>query len=232
MSSDEVVAATGQGVMDIIKKVLQPSPAQLAVAAAGVGVFTFHSTTQERYDKISNLHSVPAVSMALLSFGDVIPEWAPMIYSFSYMAVDGVIMAVRLLTDTALEGQGWKYVLHHFAMLPMYLTPFSAAHCVHYKVKTASRLLMIETSNPFLHKWERTREHSDFLVLYPLFCALRTGWLGWLVYDTSKYGGSGPWIGGALWITCQATWSIPNFKYLDADTHNAKIEEWRAEGRS
>ena len=48
----------------------------------------------------------------------------------------------------------------------------------------------------------------------------------YLVCDTrqyGQYGGCGPWLGAALWcaLSLQASFTIPNFKYLDANTHDA-----------
>jgi hypothetical protein len=205
----------------------RPTGLQIGVGLGSAAIFGYFVAARERYKYISNMHAVPACALASLSLIEVIPEWVPTLYSTSYMVIDGVAMAYRLSIGDAYDGMGWMFVAHHFGCLPMYAHPLTGP-AVYLEVRMTSWVTLIEAPVPFVNRWKATKKHSDFIRLYPIFAGFRSGLLGYLLYWTWKETDCKtpiPWLAAVLWGTNMTEFTIPMFKCLDFETHEAYWRE-------
>lgn len=208
--------------MGFLATILNATPPQLAVGGSGVALFSYLCTTKERYQWISEAHAIPAVAMASLSLMEVLPEWAPGLYTTTYMIIDGMVMVYRLLKGDPWPNQDWMFVAHHFGCLPMFFHPITGPK-IFYDVRMTSKVMMVEWSTPLLARWERYRRYSDFVMLFGVFVACRSVWLGFLIKESfqNKYDDFLTCFAVALWMACMFTWVIPKSKLLNYDAHEA-----------
>lgn len=132
----------------------------------------------EAFSKHTSLHvfhSIVIVSFSALSIyyndDNIFPERLGNVFSLCYFLVDFVDCVAR---------RDVPFLIHaSLSLLSIGGCYFSPIHQVY---RSASKVLLIETSSPLLHLWQKTKTKQDFMIFFLTFTAFRIIWFPIFLY--------------------------------------------------
>ena len=148
--------------------------------------------------RIRDCHAIIITSVALLCIGGWVPEIVVIHLSSSYFLVT---------TLHACRWGQWKMLVgHHLPSLALFASQplFPAMLTEHW----ASRLLLIESSTPFLTRWRRSRQKDHFQQFMAWFFCIRVLYLSWqsFLYVTTIGGYPGIALGMLVLVNIYWFW--------------------------
>ena len=124
--------------------------------------------------KTSDIHAISIVILSLVSLNELIPEAPRHVLSMAYFIATGVQMIVR---------KDWIKVVHHLISILAGTLGLLELDGYLLDYRLSSRVLLIEFSTPLLHWYKASGSKKIAACFAVSFIALRTFWLGFVVYQ-------------------------------------------------
>jgi hypothetical protein len=194
-SNSESVASVAiydpQAMLDRVMNVLEEVPSRIQtfffISLFGwVAAYIFHFSRggKQAFAKNLFLHDFHAVAVCILAsmsifFNDeaVFSEFTTLSFTLSYFIVDFVDCVIR---------RDIPFFIH--ALLSLITMVGCGLNPIHRSNRSGSRGAMTELSTYSLHKWQKTKSKTDFIIFFVLFTACRIIWIPyfmWGIYSDS-----------------------------------------------
>jgi len=185
-------------------------------------LFYYNYRGKEAFAKafvLHDFHAIGACVLAAMSIGindeAKFSEFLLLAFTLAYFIVDFV--------DCILQ-RHLPYFFH--ALLSILLVVGCGCSPIHRSYRSGSRGALTELSTYHLHKWQSTKQKSDFITFFVLFAICRILWIPYFVWGVYRVSGLDYQVVGAICIfLLNLFWffkMIPILKNYDTKRSDAK----------